>query len=255
MHSGGYLQGAGGYGHSESAAGPLAHYPGWNVVAPSTPLDAFGLYRSAFRMMQNGHHVPTIMLDPKASRNLKAPFFPDNYEVPIGQAEIVATGKDITLFAWGNTFHHARVVKAILEKDDAAIQRLRHEETANGTMPMFVFGENDSELKKALWLMQGRPPFSAGLVNLRTLVPFDKNTCSKALRLSRGVGLVIGEDRRLGGIDASIADQLIEANLDYEPVVYANGAKHGRPPYGPYNEPHILPQLPGMVQAALNLID
>ena len=94
---GAYLPG-GALWHSQANEAAIAHFPGLNVVIPSTPDDAAGLIWSAMH-----GDDPTIVLIPKhmlwAEQEVKAPIS----AVPIGRGRYVTRGSDVTLVAWGNT--------------------------------------------------------------------------------------------------------------------------------------------------------
>ena len=94
---GAYLPG-GSLWHSQANEAAIAHYPGINVVIPSTPEDAAGLLWSAMH-----GEDPTIVLIPKhilwAERTVNTAIS----TVPIGHARCVAAGSDVTIVAWGNT--------------------------------------------------------------------------------------------------------------------------------------------------------
>jgi 2-oxoisovalerate dehydrogenase E1 component len=94
---GAYLPG-GSLWHSQANEAAIAHYPGLNVVIPSTPEDAAGLMWTAMHSED-----PVIFLAPKhllwAEREVAAPVM----SVPIGHARLRAEGRDVTLVAWGNT--------------------------------------------------------------------------------------------------------------------------------------------------------
>jgi 2-oxoisovalerate dehydrogenase E1 component len=94
---GGYLPG-GSLWHSQTNESVFAHYPGLNVVVPSTPEDAAGLLWTAMR-----GEDPVLFLIPKhmfwAERESTEPI----RAVPLGEARIVREGSDLTLVAWGNT--------------------------------------------------------------------------------------------------------------------------------------------------------
>jgi len=94
---GAYLPG-GSLWHSQANEGALAHYPGINIVIPSTPEDAAGLLWTAMHCED-----PTIVLIPKhllwAEHESAAPI----RAVPLGQARQRSRGSDVTLVAWGNT--------------------------------------------------------------------------------------------------------------------------------------------------------
>jgi 2-oxoisovalerate dehydrogenase E1 component len=105
---GAYLPG-GSLWHSQANEAAIAHYPGINVVIPSTPEDAAGLLWSAMH-----GEDPTIVLIPKhmlwAEREIQTAIS----TVPIGRARRVTAGSDVTVVAWGNT----------VEKSLEAIARL-----------------------------------------------------------------------------------------------------------------------------------
>jgi 2-oxoisovalerate dehydrogenase E1 component len=104
---GAYLPG-GALWHSQANEAAIAHYPGLNVVIPSTPDDAAGLLWSAMH-----GEDPTIVLIPKhmlwAEQEVKASIS----AVPIGRGRYVTRGKDVTLVAWGNTVE--KVLEAIAQ--------------------------------------------------------------------------------------------------------------------------------------------
>jgi len=94
---GAYLPG-GSLWHSQANESAFAHYPGINIVIPSTPEDAAGLLWTAMHAED-----PVLFLIPKhmfwAERESKEPI----RAVPFGQARKFGDGSDVTLVAWGNT--------------------------------------------------------------------------------------------------------------------------------------------------------
>jgi pyruvate dehydrogenase E1 component beta subunit len=83
--------------HSESYEALLAHTPGLKVVIPSTPYDTKGLLISAIR-----DNDPVIFLEPKKIyRAFRQEIPAGSYTVPIGKANVVRSGKDITLISYG----------------------------------------------------------------------------------------------------------------------------------------------------------
>lgn len=83
--------------HSESTEAHFAHLPGIKVVIPATPYDAKGLLISAIEDPD-----PVVFFEPLRLYRLKKEEVPDEmYRVPIGKANVVKPGKDITLIAWG----------------------------------------------------------------------------------------------------------------------------------------------------------
>src|SRR5213082_2643168 len=94
---GAYLPG-GSLWHSQANEGALAHYPGINIVIPSTPEDAAGLLWTAMHCDD-----PTFVLIPKHLLWAEHEYTEPIRAVPLGVARKRRAGSDITLVAWGNT--------------------------------------------------------------------------------------------------------------------------------------------------------
>jgi 2-oxoisovalerate dehydrogenase E1 component len=94
---GAYLPG-GSLWHSQTNESALAHYPGLNVVVPSTPADAAGLLWTAMQCED-----PVIFLIPKHLLWAEHEYNEPIRAVPLGNARKVRDGSDVTLVAWGNT--------------------------------------------------------------------------------------------------------------------------------------------------------
>jgi 2-oxoisovalerate dehydrogenase E1 component len=143
---GAYLPG-GSLWHSQANESALAHYPGLNVVVPSTPGDAAGLLWSAMHAED-----PVICLVPKhllwAEHEYKEPIS----AVPLGQARTVRQGTDVTVAAWGNT----------IEKSLEALKQIGDQ-------------------------------MSVELIDLRSIVPWDKAAIEESVRKTRRL-VVIQED-------------------------------------------------------------
>jgi 2-oxoisovalerate dehydrogenase E1 component beta subunit len=107
----------GGQTHSQSPEALFAHVAGLKTVIPSTPYDAKGLLISAIE-----DDDPVIFLEPKRIYNgpfdghHDRPVSPwsqhpagevpeDYYTVPLGKAQIVRNGGDLTLLAYGTMVH------------------------------------------------------------------------------------------------------------------------------------------------------
>jgi len=88
---------AGGLYHSQSPEAYFCHTPGLKIVVPSTPYQAKGLLLAAIRDPN-----PVLFFEPKAIYRAAIGEVPEeDYEIPIGKAEVLETGTDITLLAWG----------------------------------------------------------------------------------------------------------------------------------------------------------
>ena len=94
---GAYLPG-GSLWHSQANESAFAHYPGLNVVIPSTPADAAGLLWTAMHAED-----PVIFLVAKHLLWAEHEYTKPIRAVPLGKARNVRKGSDVTLVAWGNT--------------------------------------------------------------------------------------------------------------------------------------------------------
>lgn len=88
---------AGGLYHSQSPEAYFAHTPGLKVVIPRNPYQAKGLLLAAIR-----DDNPVIFFEPKRLYRASTGEVPEeDYQLPLGKAEVVESGSDITLLAWG----------------------------------------------------------------------------------------------------------------------------------------------------------
>src|SRR3989344_1703436 len=83
--------------HSESPEAYYMHTPGIKVVVPSRPYNAKGLLISAIRDPD-----PVIFFEPKKIyRAFKEEVPEEEYTIPLGKAEILKEGEDVTLIGFG----------------------------------------------------------------------------------------------------------------------------------------------------------
>jgi 2-oxoisovalerate dehydrogenase E1 component len=108
---GAYLPG-GSLWHSQANEGALAHYPGINIVIPSTPEDAAGLLWTAMHCED-----PTIVLIPKHLLWAEHESMEPIRAVPLGRARQRSRGSDVTLVAWGNTIEKSLEALAQLGRE------------------------------------------------------------------------------------------------------------------------------------------
>jgi 2-oxoisovalerate dehydrogenase E1 component len=88
-----------GYGaqHSSDTVGLFALYPGWRIVAPTTPFDYIGLFNTAMRSLD-----PVLVLEHHELDPLEGPV-PESdldYLIPFGQAKVRRTGADLTVITY-----------------------------------------------------------------------------------------------------------------------------------------------------------
>lgn len=119
MPYGGYIQG--GPYHSQSVEAFLSHCPGLKVVVPSNAADAKRLMKGAIRDPN-----PVIFLEHKAlyrQRVFSARKLPGKEEVlPLGKANIVREGSDVTLIGWGMMIFMAVDVADRLAKEGISVE-------------------------------------------------------------------------------------------------------------------------------------
>lgn len=119
----------GGQTHSQSPEGLFTHVSGLKVVMPSNPYDAKGLLISAIE-----DDDPVIFFEPKRIYNGPFDGDPDKpavpwnthpkgdvpedyYTLPLGRAEVVREGEDLTILCYGTMVHVAQAAAARAEAD------------------------------------------------------------------------------------------------------------------------------------------
>ncbi len=110
---GAYLPG-GSMWHSQSNDGILAKLHGINIVIPSTPEDAAGLFWTAIH-----GNDPTLILVPKHIFRKQMQMPAKLEAVPLGKARTVREGKDVTVVTWGNC---VEICEEAAEKSQAQLE-------------------------------------------------------------------------------------------------------------------------------------
>lgn len=98
--------------HSQSPHAWFLHTPGLYVVAPATPADCKGLLKSAIR-----DDNPVIFCEHKKLYFVSGEVPDGDYTLPLGKAEVVRSGRDVTIVA----------ISLMLHKSLAAAERLAGE--------------------------------------------------------------------------------------------------------------------------------
>jgi len=110
--------GHGGLYHSQSPEAYLAHTPGLVVVMPRGPRCAKGLLLSSIRSKD-----PVIFLEPKILYRAAVEEVPDaDYEIPLGKAEIIRTGNDVTIVGWGAQLRTLQAASDLAAKESISCE-------------------------------------------------------------------------------------------------------------------------------------
>jgi pyruvate dehydrogenase E1 component beta subunit len=103
--------------HSQSLESFFCHIPGLKVVIPSNPADAKGLLKSAIR-----DDNPIIYFEHKALFPMRGEVPEGDHLTPIGKANIVREGRDVTLVSWSMTVNLAKKAAEELEKEGISVE-------------------------------------------------------------------------------------------------------------------------------------
>ena len=108
--------------HSQSLYWITTGIPGLKTVIPSTPADAKGLLLAAIR-----DDDPVIFCEPKSLLFVSGELPEGDYEVPIGKANVVRAGSDVSLVGFGRTVQTALEAAGALASEgiDAEVLDLR----------------------------------------------------------------------------------------------------------------------------------
>src|SRR5690554_2056564 len=103
--------------HSQSFEAMYAHVPGLKVVTPSNPKDAKGLLKAAIR-----DNDPVLVMESEKMYGDKGEIPEGDYLIPIGVAEIVRTGTDVTVVSFGKIMKEARKGAEELAKEGIEVE-------------------------------------------------------------------------------------------------------------------------------------
>ncbi|MDH5607982.1 MAG: pyruvate dehydrogenase complex E1 component subunit beta [Cyclobacteriaceae bacterium] len=103
--------------HSQNFENWFANTPGLKVVVPSTPYDAKGLLKSAIR-----DNDPTIFMESELMYGDKGFVPEEEYLLPLGQANVVKEGTDVTLVSFGKMMKVIIESAEIMEKEGVSCE-------------------------------------------------------------------------------------------------------------------------------------
>ncbi|NGQ96346.1 alpha-ketoacid dehydrogenase subunit beta [Brevibacillus sp. SYP-B805] len=152
--------------HADSLEGLFLQTPGVKVVIPSNPYDAKGLLISAIR-----DNDPVIFLEHmKLYRSFRAEVPEGEYTIPLGKANVVREGSDVTIITYGAMVHTSLKAAEELEKARGA---------------------------------------KAEVIDLRTITPLDMETILASVKKTNRA-IVVQEAQRSAGVAAEIIAQINE---------------------------------------------
>lgn len=108
--------------HSQSLEAYFMHCPGLLVVIPATPADAKGLLKSSLRQDN-----PVIFLEHEGLYSTKGEVPEGEHLIPLGKANVVRSGKDVTIVSYSKCLYDSLRAAEALENEgiDAEVIDLR----------------------------------------------------------------------------------------------------------------------------------
>lgn len=103
--------------HSDSLEAWFAHTAGIKVAIPSNPSDAYGLLKSCIEDPD-----PCLLIEPISLLRAKGPAVEDGYTAPLGEANTMKQGTDVTVVAYGRQALDSLAVADELEKDGVSVE-------------------------------------------------------------------------------------------------------------------------------------
>ncbi|MCP3773915.1 alpha-ketoacid dehydrogenase subunit beta [Paenibacillus sp. MZ04-78.2] len=152
--------------HTDSLEGLMVQTPGIKVVVPSNPYDAKGLLISAIR-----DNDPVFFMEHlNLYRSFRAEVPEGEYTVPIGKANVVREGSDVTIITYGAMVHTSLKAAEEIEKTRGA---------------------------------------KVEVIDLRTLIPLDIDTIVESIKKTNRA-IVVQEAQKTAGIAAEVIAQINE---------------------------------------------
>lgn len=198
--------------HSQCLYGLFAHVPGLKVVVPSNSYDAKGLMISSIRddnPVMYFFHKGLMGLGWMPSPEEAAVDVPEEpYEVPIGKANVVREGKDVTVVAISKVVYEALWAAEELNKEGLSVE----------------------------------------VIDLRTLVPLDKDSILNSVEKSKRL-LVVDEDYRSYGMSGEIISLVAENGLTLKSPPLRIPYPDVPVPYSRVLEKFVLPDKGNIIEA------
>jgi pyruvate dehydrogenase E1 component beta subunit len=191
--------------HSSNFENWFANTPGLKVVVPSNPADAKGLLKSAIR-----DNNPIIFMESELMYGDKGLVPDGEYLIPIGKANIVKEGTDVTIVTFGKMLSRV-VMPAVAELEKMGI--------------------------------------NAEVIDLRTVKPIDYETVINSVKKTNRC-VVVEEANPIAALSSEIAYNIQRWAFDFmdAPVIRVN-SKDLPLPYAQSLLEAILPSVAGTIEA------
>lgn len=148
---------AGGLYHSQSPEAFFAHIPGMKVVIPRNPKQAKGLLIASVR-----DDNPVLFMEPKKIYRASVGEVPEeDYSLPLGKADLVAAGTDITLLAWGAQVEVIEKAAQMARKDGISCEII----DLQSILPWDVEAVCNSVYKTGRLLINHEAPLTGGFAS------------------------------------------------------------------------------------------
>ena len=196
--------------HSNSFESLFAFVPGIKIITPSTPYNAKGLLKSAIR-----DNNTVLFFEHKKLYGVKGPVPEDDYIIPIGEAEVVREGSDVTIVTY------SYMLQFCLE----AAEKLKNE------------GVN------------------VEIVDLRTVDPLDEDTFLNSIKKTHRLVVVQETWREcsISSEIAAIAAEKVFFYLD-APILRVT-AEDVPMPFSPVLEERVLPSVGKIIDAINQVLE
>lgn len=154
--------------HSQSPEALFTHIPGLRVIMPRSPSQAKGLLTSAILECND----PVIFMEPKILYRAAEEFVPrDAYTIPLDKADVVKSGKDLTVISYGQPLYLCSSAIEAIEKEMKGVE--------------------------------------IELIDLRAIYPWDRETVMKSVNKT-GRAVVVHESMMNAGVGAELAASIQE---------------------------------------------
>ena len=149
--------------HSQTCENWFLNVPGLKIVAPATPADAYGLLRSAF-----DDPDPVLYFEHKHLYNHKGALAKAPAAVPIGRADVVAAGTDVTIVA--NQMMRLRAEEALGELERAGVSAELIDPRTIAPLDLETVGESVAKTNRLLVVQESPADGSWGASLISRLV-------------------------------------------------------------------------------------